>query len=126
MPALLRNLSARTPTMEDLEAVTELLVACDVAEYGVSDYTQQDVLSDWQRPGFNQKTDAWVIVTTKGQLIGYAYVWHNEHVRIHMLANVHPEYRGRGMGTLLLRLAEVRAREHLKQASPGVQVPLSP
>ena len=125
MPALLRNLIARAPAMGDLDAVTALVMACDVADYGLSDDTKEEVHSDWQRPGFNLKTDAWVIVTTSGQFVGYARVWHSEHARIQMFACVHPAYRGRGIGMLLLRLAEARAREQVEQAPPGVCITLS-
>jgi ribosomal protein S18 acetylase RimI-like enzyme len=124
MPALLRNLIARAPAMDDLETVTALVMACDVADYGLSDDRREEVHSDWQRPGFNLKTDAWVIVTTSGQFVGYACVWHSEQARIQMFACVHPAYRGRGIGTLLLRLAEARAREQAEQASPGVRITL--
>jgi len=124
MPALLRNLIARAPAMDDLDAVTALVMACDAADYGLSDGTREEVHSDWQRPGFNLKTDAWVIVTTSGQFVGYAGVWQSEHARMQMFACVHPAYRGRGIGTLLLRLAEARAREHAEQALPGVRITL--
>src|SRR5260370_11639227 len=124
MPALLRNLIARAPAIADLDAVTALVMACDAADYGLSDDRGEEVHSDWQRPGFNLKTDAWIIVTTSGQFVGYACVWHSEHARIHMFACVHPAYRGRGIGTLLLRLAEARAREQAEQAPPGVRITL--
>jgi GNAT superfamily N-acetyltransferase len=111
--------------MDDLEAVAALVIACDIADYGLSDDTMEEVLSGWQRPGFNLKTDAWVIATTAGQVVGYACVWHSEYVRIQMFACVHPAYCGRGIGTLLLRLAEARAREYAHQAPAGARVTLS-
>lgn len=125
MPVLLANLMARVPTMDDLEDITKLIIACDVAEYGIPDSTIEDLLADWQASCFNLATDAWVIVTTKGQFVGFACVWHKEHEQISMYMCVHPEYRGRGIGTLLLRLAEVRAREHIRQARPGARVALT-
>ena len=36
----------------------------------------------------------------------------------------HPEYRGRGIGTLLLRLVEERARQHVRNARPDTRVTL--
>ena len=122
---LLTNLVARSPKMKDLEAVTELIVTCEMAEHGTSDYTIDDLRSEWQRPSFNLETDAWVVLTAKGQPVGYASVWHKEHEQIYMFARVHPEYRRRGIGTLLVRLAEQRARLHIQQARPGTRVTLS-
>lgn len=125
MAVLLKNLLARTPKMEDLAAVTELIASCDVAEHGRADSTMEDLLSNWQTSGFNLATDAWVIVTTKGQIVGFAGVWHKDHEQISTFICVHPEYRSRGIGTLLLRLVEERARQHMRLASPGTRVTLS-
>jgi len=122
---LLTNLVARSPKMKDLEAVTELLVTCEIAEHGTSDYTVDDLRSEWQRPSFNLETDAWVVLTAKGQTVGYAAVWHKEHEQIYMSSRVHPAYRNRGIGTLLVRLAEQRARLHIHEARAGTRVTLS-
>jgi ribosomal protein S18 acetylase RimI-like enzyme len=125
MAVLLKNLLARAPKTEDLEAISELVIACDTAEFGIADSTMEDLLSNWQQSGFNLATDAWVIVTTKGQLVGFACVWHRDHEQIYTLICIHPEYRNRGIGTLLLRLVEERARLHVLHARRGARVTLS-
>jgi ribosomal protein S18 acetylase RimI-like enzyme len=122
MTILLHNLLARAPKLNDVDPVTKLLVACDFADDGVSHYTEEDLLATWQKPGFNLATDAKVIVTNKGQLVGYVSIDDYKPVCIDMKASVHPNYRGRGIGTLLLRLAEVRARQQLACAPTGVRV----
>ncbi len=125
MAILLHNLAARAPKLNDAYAVTGLLIACDIVEDGVSHYTEEDLLAEWQKPGFNLATDAWAIITNKGQFVGYASTsWNNELMCVRMQACVHPSYHGRGIGTLLLRLAEVRARQFAKYARPGVRVAL--
>ena len=130
MAVLLNNLSARAPRLADLELITGLLIACDTVEDGLSDYTKEDLHSKWQKPGFKLEQDAWVIVTTKGQIVGYASVWLGSRERdrdahIEMDIRVHPEYTGRGIGTLLLRLAEHRARSLVQNAHPSVRVALN-
>lgn len=120
MAAMLSNLFARAPTMDDLGAITELHMECDIAEHGMSNSTREAVLADWQRPGFNLSTDAWVVVTTSGRCVGYAHVMHHS-----VFACVHPAYRSRGIGMLLLRLAETRAYEQIDAISPGVRVTLT-
>lgn len=125
MAVLLKNLVARAPKTEDLEAISELVMACDSAEFGTADSTMEELLSDWQKCGFNLATDAWVIVTTRGQSVGFACVWHRDHEQIYTFICVHPEYRNRGIGTLLLRLVEERARRHVLHARPGTRVTLS-
>jgi ribosomal protein S18 acetylase RimI-like enzyme len=121
---LLKNLLARAPKMEDLVAIAELITACDIAEYGIADSTMEDLTSNWHKPGFNLATDAWVIVTNKRQSVGFACVWHEGNEQIFTFVCVHPEYRSRGIGTLLLRLVEERARQHVPDARPGTRVTL--
>lgn len=131
MAILLHNLQVRSPKLKDSADVAALLIACDVAEEGVSvysDYKEEDVRlgwqTAWQRSGFNLEKDAWVIVTFKGLLVGYADVWVGQDAQIEMREHVHPEYRGRGIGTFLLRLAEERARQHARQQDSGARVTL--
>jgi ribosomal protein S18 acetylase RimI-like enzyme len=121
---LLKNLLARAPKMEDLVAITELITACDIAEYGIADSTMEDLTSNWHQPGFNLAADAWVIVTNKGQSVGFACVWHRDNEQIFTFVCVHPKYRSRGIGTLLLRLVEERARQLVAGACPGTRVTL--
>src|SRR6266487_7205230 len=124
MAVLLKNLLARTPKTEDLEAIKELVTACDIVEHGLVGSTMEDLIINWQRFDFNLTTDAWVIVTNKGQIVGFACVWHRDYEQISTFVCVHPEYRSRGIGTLLLRLVEERARQHVRNARPGTRVTL--
>jgi len=124
MAVLLKNLVARVPQTEDLEALSELIAVCESAEDGAADSSLEDVLSQWQQPDFHLANDAWVIVTTRGQIVGFACVWHAHHAQISTFLCVHPEYRNRGIGTLLLRLVEVRARQHIRLAPAGARVML--
>jgi GNAT superfamily N-acetyltransferase len=118
MKVRLSNLSARPPAMIDLEMVTALIAACDAADSGIADPTEDDVLRAWQAPGFNLRTDAWMIVANKNSLIGYADVRYTEEGQLIFSAHVHPDYRRRGVGTLLVWLAEERARQ-LAQSLPA-------
>ena len=124
MAVSLKNLLARSPRMEDLIGIVELIQACDVDEYGLTDSTMKDLASYWNQPGFNLATDAKVIVTNKGQTVGFSCVWHKDYEHIYTFVCVHPEYRGRGIGTLLLRLVEERARQLVRNARDGSRVTL--
>ncbi|HEY3994064.1 MAG TPA: GNAT family N-acetyltransferase [Ktedonobacteraceae bacterium] len=124
MAVLLKNLTARTPNAEDLAALSELIRSCECGEASMAGSTLEELLSEWQRPDFHLANDAWVIVTTRGQLVGLACVWHEDHARISTFICVRPAYRHRGIGTLLLRMAEVRARQHIRLARPDERVVL--
>jgi GNAT superfamily N-acetyltransferase len=84
----------------------------------------EDLSSYWHQPGFNLATDAWVIVTNKGQAVGFSCVWHKDYEQIFTFVCVHPGYRGRGIGTLLLRLVEERARKLVRNARSGSRATL--
>lgn len=121
----LHNLSARPPQMGDVQAVTALMVQCDAAEFGIADPMEEDVQKNWQASGFDLKTDAWVIVTRAGQIVGYGDVRQSEEAQLSFAIYVHPDYRGRGIGTLLIWLVEDRARQMARQFQSEKPVTLS-
>jgi ribosomal protein S18 acetylase RimI-like enzyme len=104
----------RPPTAGEAEAVTQLIAACDIAEYGAADIELDDVLVDWGRPGFDLEKDA-VVAVEAGRIVGYAAVTR----RGHRDAYVDPEQLGRGIGWRLLAWSEERAAERL---GPGESV----
>ncbi len=116
----LHNLSARPPMLSDLRAVTELQAACERVDVGVTHITEEEIENNWHIPGFMLRTDAWVIVTKKGQIVGYADVRRSGEQQLTSVLRVHPDYLGRGIGTLLVWLTEERAR-HLMHVMPSDQ-----
>ena len=114
----------RHPTLDDIEAVTQLYNACEVAAYSQPETTQSDMRSYWMQPEFHLATDAWLVQTSEGQVVGVADADHREHVRIFAGVDVHPEYRGRGIGSRLLQVVEERARQHVSEAAAGARVSL--
>lgn len=122
----LHNLSARVPVPDDLRAVVDLMIKCDIAESsGESvEAVEEDIRDSWQTSGFNLKTDAWVIMTNKGQVVGYADLRQNENGQFVMVLRVHPDFRGRGIGTLLLWMVEERARQLVRNVRSDLRVSL--
>ncbi|MBI3941374.1 MAG: GNAT family N-acetyltransferase [Chloroflexi bacterium] len=117
------NYTIRPPVIDDLQAVTDLISACDIAEYGQSDFTTEEMLTDWNKPDFDLATDAWVITTFDGQVAAYEEIWNrHDHVRLQADGYVHPDHRNLGIGTYLLRVMEARARQHIPVAPEGQQV----
>ena len=84
------------PTTEDFRAVAELILACDLADYGEPDYLEEELLADWK--DIDLRTDAWVIVAPDGGLAGYAAVENRGHALVYAEGYVHPRYTGRGLG----------------------------
>lgn len=115
----------RHPTQEDLIGVAELISACDVFERAESDYSVEELQMDWRRPEFHLNKDAWIVLAPDGNVVGYEEVFNRKkHYRLSGDGYVHPEHRGQGIGTRLLQVMEVRARQHIPLAPPGEQVTL--
>lgn len=112
----LHNLSARAPKLADVDAVGKLMALCDTFdEVGNAneDGRRRELQVVWQAPGFNRARDAWIIVNRQEQIVGYGDGRDIAEGRFGAYMYVHPEYRGRGIATLLLRLIEARARERM-------------
>jgi mycothiol synthase len=100
------GLVLRSPTLDDAKAVTDLVVACDVDEYGAPDFELDDLVTDWRTPGFRLAEDARV-VQANGRIVAYAALVRGDYVDVY----VHPDFRGRGLGTELREWSERRAAE---------------
>lgn len=115
----------RRPNKDDSQAITGLIIATEIAETGESDYSIEDLLIDWRRPGYDPGRDAWIVVAPDALVVGYEEVWNrSEHAVLQGDGYVHPEYTGLGIGTTLIRIAENRAREHILLAPAGRRVSL--
>ena len=119
---LSNKFTVRAPRMEDVEAVNELVSVVDLAEEGESDATVEDLRAEWQTPGLNLATDAWLVVAPGERFVGYGVLTNTVGVRFRADGYVHPDYLGQGIGTLLVRATEQRARQQVPQAPPGAQV----
>jgi ribosomal protein S18 acetylase RimI-like enzyme len=96
----------RPPAEGDAAFVLQVIVARDVADLGVPDFTLDDLEADWARPGLALEHDVRVAADTAGAIRGYAILLGDDAVVV-----VHPEAEGEGTGTVLRRWAEARAGE---------------
>jgi ribosomal protein S18 acetylase RimI-like enzyme len=113
MSVHLTNLLARIPDERDLYSIMELVAICGRAEHGIADSSTEELQAHWRNHSFHLESDAWVIVNNKGQFVGFGAVCHSDYEEYHTFVCVHPDYRKRGIGTLLLRLIEERARQQM-------------
>src|SRR5260370_34015712 len=115
--ALPQGFIIRPATLDDLNAIAELLITCERADYGESESMLEStaawILSVWQCPGFTLEKDSYVVIALGDRCAGYVTVWHPENDLTELVASprVHPDYCSRSIGTYLLRHGEVRARE---------------
>jgi len=109
----------RPPAEDEAPSVLGVIVARDVADIGVPDFTLDDLRADWSAPGVALEHDVRVAAGEGGEILGYAIVQNDDAVVV-----VHPEAEGAGTGTVLRRWAEARAGERgtavLRQFAYGV------
>jgi mycothiol synthase len=116
--------TVRPATMNDLEAVAQLMNAGEIALYGKPETTLDELRIYWMAPDFNLETDSRAIFSADGQMVGIAAVDQQEHAHIYTEIYVHPDSCGRGIGSYLLQWTEERGRQHIAEAAPDVRVVL--
>lgn len=106
--------TVRPPSPEDAQAVTNLVVACDIDEFGQPGFGLEDVLAMWRRKKFNLQTDAWMIFAPDGAPAAYSDM-HDAGglVRLNNNSCVHPTYKNCGIEDCILQNAEAWARAHI-------------
>src|SRR5215207_8297518 len=120
-----KNYTIRPATLDDLHAVVALVNACSIAEGGRPDETPQNLLADWNTPGFALATNAWTATAPDGTIIGYEQVEvSDDDTPCELDGYVHPDFTGQGIGAHLLRLAEDRARAELTSQGYTSSIPL--
>jgi GNAT superfamily N-acetyltransferase len=93
-------LAARPATMDDADAVTAVVAACELLYDGVAGVDREDILADWGRGSFDLERDSVVV------LAGDAVIAETDVFLGRAEANVHPDWHGRGVGAWLLTQAE--------------------
>ena len=107
------GLSRRPLTMDDAQAVVDVMSADQRDVLGRVDIELADVVGDWQRPSYDLATCSVGLFDDAERMIGYAEVG----VTGRGDACVHPDHRGQGIGTWLA---------HWMQRGPPHSAPRSP
>jgi mycothiol synthase len=109
------GLRLRAPRMEDAEAVTALVNLVDEHDFGVADLEAEDVRQEWS--ALDLERDAWHLLDGD-TLVGTGDVMLRADVDFRLNLCVHPAWRRRGLGSLIMQRILDRARERMA-AAPG-------
>ena len=120
------GLRLRPVQWSDLEAVTQLVFDVCAADGDTTvAVTAEEMKHEWETPGFQLERDAFLVETSDGRVVGFEEFSNtHRHAVLRTDGYVHPEFKGRGIGTSLLRAVDQRALEEMALAAPDVRVSL--
>lgn len=123
-PLLDLNLKLRATAWADVPGVADLIYAVCEADGDVTvASTPEELEHEWHEEGFNLATDAFLVETADGKIVGYEEIFNEkEYADLSAEGYVHPGFKGLGIGTALLTHAEERAHEMMQLAAPDVRV----
>lgn len=117
--------TVRPSTRDDIEAIAHLVQTIDLHDEGIVEPVRGHIEDDWANPVFQAEQDTVVVASRSGELAAYASAWGIEpSTSVEAWINVHPDHRGRGLGTWLVGWAETRSRRYLNR--PGASTLLRP
>lgn len=99
--------------------MADVLVADELAESGEVSLGPEFVRSGWNAVDFDLATDAGVVTDATGRVVGYVQAAHEEPGVVESWGVVHPEHRGRGIGSSLIDWVAERAASMLAQHPSG-------
>lgn len=113
----------RPATLDDLPEAVAMFNLCAQEMRGRDETSVEEYLREWQDPALDLERDTRLAVAPDGAVVGCVELWHvSPFITAWAWGRVHPEWRGRGIGTALLAWAEARAREQLPHAPAGARV----
>ncbi|GHO84194.1 GNAT family N-acetyltransferase [Dictyobacter formicarum] len=122
----LHQLSARAPRLQDSAEVAHLQSLYQDEAVRSEEQLEAELKERWQDSCFQLARDAWMIVTRQQQVVGYADVQRKSNESLAPIyafeMAIHPEYQGRGVETLLIRLGEERIRQLTRELMMRCQI----
>ncbi len=116
--------TTRPATMDDIEAIIDLLNVCAIAYTGKPEVSMSNMTSFFTTPGFDLATSTRLTFAPDGKLVGYNDVDDTNPipVKIGTWGRTHPDYEGLGIGSIGMAWAEARARQAIPRLPEDARV----
>lgn len=95
---------------DDLEEIQQLVTACDVDEFGTREF-EINIKETWEFIPFENT----VVVESDKGIIGYGFVEEMGEGRLDSMGFVHPNFKGIGIGKILVEGLEERAKPYINK-----------
>ncbi len=111
MRDLAPGFKVRRPTRDDAPAISALISARNLAEYGkdTDPRSPEQILAGWEK--HDPAANTWVIDGPERLVAAYAYVNDRDPSSLWSIIYVSPDHAGRGIGSTLLRLVIERGHD---------------
>ncbi len=118
--------TVRPARQDDLIPLTELINTCSLVDLGAPVQTEEELLRDWESPGFDRDLDSCVVLAPDGQIVGYAEFWNltTPPVKPFLYFIAHPDHRTGDVERYMLHWGEARTIECLPSMPPEARVTL--
>src|SRR3954452_8596251 len=111
------GLTSRVLTVDDAQAVYDVAAAQEMVDVGRVEIEPEDIVSDWSRPSWDVATHT-IGIFDGDRMVAYGEITSHDRGD----AAVHPDYRGRGIGTAIAGWMQRTAQAH-GSAGYGTPVP---
>jgi ribosomal protein S18 acetylase RimI-like enzyme len=121
--SLPNSVKLRPATLDDARIMAQLVNDCSIERTGQPLVTAQYAAGVLQTPGVNLETDTLLAFGPKQELAACALLQDTApHTSYFAIVEVHPEFRRRGIGSMLCHWVQERARSSLPLAPEGERV----
>jgi mycothiol synthase len=98
----------RAATLDDVERLAAFMGRCTLAHQGVRRESADEIRQRLTQPGADPALDTWLVEANGSEVTGFGQVWREDEAVV-CYVRVHPEHRGRGIGSALLERTASRA-----------------
>lgn len=119
-----KEFSGRPATLADAEEITALFNLSSYEMAGINEFEAEGTIVNWETPDFNLETDSRIVLNSDEKIIAACEVWAvaDTPLRPFVWVRVHPNYRGKGIGTMLTVWGEIRAKKVFDIVPPDARV----
>lgn len=114
----------RPAAMADLPACVALFNTYSRMMYGLEEFSESDLRTEWTSPGLSIEESFRVVVSPQNEIVGYIEVWDTHSVPVHPWVwwRVHPDLDVERIGTVLLAWADERCHQAIAKCPPEARV----